>query len=41
MQRRNQKLLKEAPSPALTPELQKPMGNAVAASIGYIGVGIV
>ena len=43
-QRRNQKLLEEAPSPALTPELRKAMGDAAvaaAASIGYIGVGTV
>uniref|UniRef100_A0A803MP18 biotin carboxylase n=1 Tax=Chenopodium quinoa TaxID=63459 RepID=A0A803MP18_CHEQI len=42
--RRNQKLLEEAPSPALTPELRKAMGDAAvaaAASIGYIGVGTV
>lgn len=44
MQRRNQKLLEEAPSPALTPELRKAMGDAAvaaAASIGYIGVGTI
>lgn len=44
LQRRNQKLLEEAPSPALTPELRKAMGDAAvaaAASIGYIGVGTV
>ncbi|THG14463.1 hypothetical protein TEA_024008 [Camellia sinensis var. sinensis] len=43
-ERRNQKLLEEAPSPALTPELRKAMGDAAvaaAASIGYIGVGTV
>lgn len=43
-QRRNQKLLEEAPSPALTPELRKAMGDAAVAataSIGYIGVGTV
>ncbi|CAN6462287.1 unnamed protein product [Victoria cruziana] len=43
-QRRNQKLLEEAPSPALTPELRKAMGDAAiaaAASIGYIGVGTI
>ena len=43
-QRRNQKLLEEAPSPALTPEIRKAMGDAAvaaAASIGYIGVGTV
>nr|KAJ0227641.1 hypothetical protein LSAT_V11C100019030 [Lactuca sativa] len=40
----NQKLLEEVPSPALTPELRKAMGDAAiatAASIGYIGVGTV
>ncbi|KAK9911314.1 hypothetical protein M0R45_035231 [Rubus argutus] len=44
IQRRNQKLLEEAPSPALTPELRKAMGDAAvaaASSIGYIGVGTV
>ncbi|CAL0312555.1 unnamed protein product [Lupinus luteus] len=44
IQRRNQKLMEEAPSPALTPELRKAMGDAAvaaAASIGYIGVGTV
>eukprot|EP00850_Spirogloea_muscicola_P002441 SM000009S23570 [mRNA] locus=s9:805186:809977:+ [translate_table: standard] len=44
IQRRNQKLLEEAPSPALTPQLRKAMGDAAVAagaSIGYIGVGTV
>ncbi|KMZ63515.1 Biotin carboxylase 1, chloroplastic, partial [Zostera marina] len=44
IQRRNQKLLEEAPSPVLTPELRKAMEDAAvaaAASIGYIGVGTV
>ncbi|XP_077222041.1 biotin carboxylase 1, chloroplastic-like [Tasmannia lanceolata] len=44
IQRRNQKLLEEAPSPVLTPDLRKAMGDAAvaaAASIGYIGVGTV
>ncbi|KAK9714262.1 hypothetical protein RND81_06G082500 [Saponaria officinalis] len=44
IQRRNQKLLEEAPSPVLTAELRKAMGDAAvaaAASIGYIGVGTV
>lgn len=44
IQRRNQKLLEEAPSPALTPELRKAMGDAAvsaAASIGYVGVGTI
>ncbi|KAL5563652.1 hypothetical protein UlMin_033399 [Ulmus minor] len=43
IQRRNQKLLEDAPSPALTPALRKAMGDAAvaaAASIGYIGVGM-
>lgn len=43
-QRRNQKLLEEAPSPALTPKLRKAMGDAAVAaalSIGYVGVGTV
>lgn len=43
-QRRNQKLLEEAPSPALNPELRKAMGDAAvaaAASIGYVGVGTI
>ncbi|KAK6122472.1 hypothetical protein DH2020_043782 [Rehmannia glutinosa] len=42
IQRRNQKLLEEAPSPALTAELRKAMGDAAvaaAASIGYVSVG--
>lgn len=44
IQRRNQKLLEEAPSPVLTDELREAMGKAAiaaAASIGYIGVGTV
>lgn len=44
IQRRNQKLLEEAPSPALTPKLRDAMGNAAVAaalSIGYIGVGTI
>lgn len=44
IQRRNQKLLEEAPSPALSEELRKAMGDAAvsaAASIGYIGVGTI
>lgn len=44
LQRRNQKLLEEAPFPALTPELRKGMGDAAvaaAASIGCIGVGTI
>jgi len=44
IQRRNQKLLEEAPSPALTPEVRKAMGDAAvnaAKAIGYIGVGTI
>ena len=44
IQRRNQKLLEEAPSPALTPEVRKAMGDAAvkaAKSINYIGVGTI
>ncbi|KAG2664914.1 hypothetical protein I3760_16G104600 [Carya illinoinensis] len=44
IQRWNQKLLEEAPSPALTPGLRKAMGDAAvaaAASIGYIALGTV
>eukprot|EP00898_Chlorokybus_atmophyticus_P008515 jgi/Chlat1/8665/Chrsp87S08043 len=44
IQRRNQKLLEEAPSPALTQELRDAMGDAAVAaakSIGYIGVGTI
>ncbi|KAH7283347.1 hypothetical protein KP509_34G002700 [Ceratopteris richardii] len=44
IQRRNQKLLEEAPSPALTAELRKAMGDAAVAaakSIGYVGVGTI
>ncbi|MBW4679871.1 MAG: acetyl-CoA carboxylase biotin carboxylase subunit [Microcoleus vaginatus WJT46-NPBG5] len=44
IQRRHQKLLEEAPSPALTPELREKMGAAavrVAKSINYIGAGTV
>lgn len=44
IQRRHQKLLEEAPSPALTPELRAKMGAAavqVAQSIQYLGAGTV
>ncbi len=44
IQRRHQKLLEEAPSPALTPELREKMGDAavrVAKSINYTGAGTV
>jgi len=44
IQRRHQKLLEEAPSPALTPELREEMGLAAvkaAAAIDYVGAGTV
>ncbi|KAK4530947.1 hypothetical protein CCYA_CCYA06G1804 [Cyanidiococcus yangmingshanensis] len=44
VQRRNQKLLEEAPSPAVTPETRKKMGEAAcraAQAIGYCGAGTV
>ncbi len=44
IQRRHQKLLEEAPSPALTPELRAKMGAAAIAaakSINYTGAGTV
>lgn len=44
IQRRHQKLLEEAPSPALTPKLREEMGNAAvlaAKSIDYTGAGTV
>ena len=44
IQRRHQKLVEEAPSPALTPELRRRMGEAAvraAAAIDYVGAGTV
>ncbi|BAM82890.1 biotin carboxylase, chloroplast precursor [Cyanidioschyzon merolae strain 10D] len=44
VQRRNQKLLEEAPSPAVTPEIRQQMGEAAckaAKAIGYCGAGTV
>lgn len=44
IQRRHQKLLEEAPSPVLTPELRTKMGEAavrVAKAINYVGAGTV
>ena len=44
IQRRHQKLLEEAPSPALTSQLREKMGDAavmVAKSINYVGAGTV
>jgi acetyl-CoA carboxylase, biotin carboxylase subunit len=44
IQRRHQKLLEEAPSPALTSDLRQKMGDAAvkaAQSIGYMGAGTV
>ena len=44
IQRRHQKLLEEAPSPALTPELRRAMGAAAvraARAIDYVGAGTV
>jgi acetyl-CoA carboxylase, biotin carboxylase subunit len=44
IQRRHQKLLEEAPSPALNPKLRSQMGDAAvraAKAINYIGVGTV
>ncbi len=44
IQRRHQKLIEESPSPALTPELRRRMGECavhVAEKIGYVGAGTV
>src|SRR6187551_1015521 len=44
MQRRNQKIIEECPSPLLTPELRKKMGDAsvkLAEKVGYLGAGTI
>jgi acetyl-CoA carboxylase, biotin carboxylase subunit len=44
IQRRHQKLVEEAPSPALTPELRQEMGDAAvrgAKAIDYVGAGTI
>ena len=44
IQRRHQKLVEESPSPALTPELRRTMGEVAvraAEAIGYVGAGTV
>ncbi|MGQ9556657.1 MAG: acetyl-CoA carboxylase biotin carboxylase subunit [Desulfurispora sp.] len=44
VQRRNQKLIEEAPSPVVTPELRRAMGQAAleaAAAVGYFSAGTV
>jgi acetyl-CoA carboxylase biotin carboxylase subunit len=42
IQRRHQKVIEEAPSPAVTPDLRKKMGEVAvkaAAAVGYVGAG--
>jgi acetyl-CoA carboxylase biotin carboxylase subunit len=44
IQRRHQKLIEEAPSPIMTPELRKAMGDASvkgASSVDYVGAGTI
>jgi acetyl-CoA carboxylase biotin carboxylase subunit len=44
VQRRHQKLIEEAPSPVMTPELRKAMGDAAvrgAKAINYVGAGTI
>ena len=44
VQRRHQKIVEEAPSPAVSPELRRRMGDAavtVARAVGYVGAGTV
>lgn len=44
IQRRHQKLIEESPSPIMTPQLRKAMGDAAvkgAASVNYVGAGTI